>query len=364
MDFIDIFADSLHTQGPLDGSLYATILKSPKSPQKSPTFPPAFISNIVNNNHQRSSTNLSIVSSTPKPERTSSTQNLISPPPEFSNKKIVEIKECYTTVSPIGAPSKPESNSSTLNREQSKSLSRSYTSTPSYEEIQVPSRSSSREATLRYQTAPRSTSSLAAAYQQHQHHQQQQQQPQQHPDLPQRSSSVSRAGNYASNQSNQYLRTVDNFNYVNTVQNGNAASRSQSYQDGRESVKSPLTLSMDSGISSSGIANSKYHLVIQSKRTPKSHGFFSSFQSIAGRVQGSSVSPSSYPSQSPQGNFSVKIDISIQSILLSISYDVITKSRLHKAKHHARNGNIGDYGVHHRQTSSRFSNKFTFSKNI
>lgn len=232
----------MHTQGPLDGSLYATILKSPKSPLKSPTFPPAFISNIVNNNHQRSTSNLSVISSTPKPERTSSTQNLISPPPEFSNKKIVEIKECYTTISPISP--KVDSNASTLNREQTKSLSRSYTSTPSYEEIQVPSRSSSREATLRYQTAPRSSSSLSTVYQQQ-------------PDLPQRSSSASRAGNYTSNQSNQYIRTtvVDNYNYVNAVQNGN---RNQSYQDGRESVKSPLTLSMDSGISSSGIANSKW----------------------------------------------------------------------------------------------------------
>lgn len=240
--FIDLFADSLHTQGPLDGSLYATILKSPKSPQNSPIFPPAFISNIVNNNHQRSNTNLTIVSSTPK-ERSASTQNLISPPPEFSNKKIVEIKECFTTVSPISPKSE--------NREQSTTLSRSYTSTPSYEEIQVPSRNSSREATLRYQTAPRSSSSLSTVYH-HQQHQQQQ------PDIPQRSSSVSRAGNYTSNQSNQYIRSVtDNYNYVNTVQNGNAGNRNQSYQDGRESVKSPLTLSMDSGISSSGIANSK-----------------------------------------------------------------------------------------------------------
>lgn len=229
----------MHTQGPLDGSLYATILKSPKSPQKSPIFPPAFISNIVNNNHQRSNSNSTLVSSTPKPERTPSNQNLISPPPEFSNKKLVEIKECYTTLDPIDRPSsKAESNSSTLNREQNKSLSRSYTSTPSYEEIQAPSRSSSREATLRYQTAPRSTSSLSTVYQQS--------------DQPQRSSSVARSGNY--NQSNQYHRTADNYNYVNAVQNGNA---SKSYPDGRESVKSPLTVSMDSGISSSGIANSE-----------------------------------------------------------------------------------------------------------
>lgn len=232
----------------MDGSLYATILKSPKSPQKSPIFPPAFISNIVNNNHQRSNTNLAVVASTPKTDRPTSGQILISPPPEFSNKKLVDIKECFTTVSPIDRPgSKAESQSSTsLNREQSKSLSRSYTSTPSYEEIQVPSRSSSREATLRYQTAPRSSSSLSTnvGYQ---------------PEAPQRSSSVSRAGNYTANQSNQYLRTVnDNYNYVN----GNAAAhhRTQSYQDGRESVKSPLTLSMDSGISSSGHANRKYRV--------------------------------------------------------------------------------------------------------
>lgn len=244
--------------GPLDGSLYATILKSPKSPQKSPIFPPAFISNIVNNNHQRPNTNLTpaaaIVSSTPKPERSTSSQNLISPPPEFSNKKLVEIKECYTTVSPIDrSSSNPNvSGLSGLNREHSKSLSRSYTSTPSYEEIQVPTRSSSREATLRYQTAPRSNSSLTAAdLPQHQHQQQQ------------RSSSVSRAtGNYASNQSNQFLRTVDNYNYVNSGQQNGTSSANRTpattaYQDGRESVKSPLTLSMDSGISSSGNANRK-----------------------------------------------------------------------------------------------------------
>lgn len=249
-----LISDSLHTQGPLDGSLYATILKSPKSPLKSPIFPPAFISNIVNNNHQQqqqqSKTELALVSSTPKPERSSSSQNLISPPPEFSNKKIVQIKECYTTISPIVVPTKPESNSSTLNREsreQSKSTTRSYTSTPSYEEIQVPTRSSSREATLRlhnqhYQTAPRPGSSLSITQQQS--------------ELPQRSSSASRSVTYATN-SNQYLRPIENYNYTNsTIQNGNVVHRSQSYQDGRESVNSPLTLSMDSGISSSGIANS------------------------------------------------------------------------------------------------------------
>lgn len=251
--FFISFLGSLHTQGPLDGSLYATILKSPKSPQNSPIFPPAFISNIVNNNHQRSSAHLTtpapaIVSSTPKPDRSTSSQNLISPPPEFSNKKLVGIKECYATVSPIDrSASNPNvSGLNGSNREHSnKSLSRSYTSTPSYEEIQVPTRSSSREATLRYQTAPRSNSSLTAADLPQHNHQQQ----------PQRSSSVSRVtGNYAANQSNQFLRTVDNYNYVNNGQQQNGAS-STNRQDGRESVKSPLTLSMDSGISSSGNAN-------------------------------------------------------------------------------------------------------------
>lgn len=209
-----IFIDSLHTQGPLDGSLYATILKSPKSPLKSPTFPPAFISNIVNNNHQQNS-NTSVVTSTPKPERVLSTQSLISPPPEFSNKKLVEIKDLKTP-------------------------NRSYTSTPSYEEIQIPSRSTSRDTNRYYQTTPRPSSSLSAAYQ---------------PETPIRSSSVSRAATL--NPSNQYINTIDTYNnYGATVQNGNA--RNHLYQDGRESVKSQLTLSMDSGISSSGIANSQY----------------------------------------------------------------------------------------------------------
>lgn len=194
---------SLHTQGPLDGSLYATILKSPKSPLKSPIFPPAFISNIVNNNYQQNrqpnADSLAIVASTPK--RTPSTQSLISPPPEFSNKKLVEIKECYTTLSPIEAAQQSE------NREQSKTTNRSYTSTPSYEEIQVPTRSSSREATLRHQShyqssLQRPTSSLSVIYHQ-----------QQKPDLPLRSASVSRSG---SHQPQQQLRTINDYQYSNT----------------------------------------------------------------------------------------------------------------------------------------------------
>lgn len=206
------FFEDLHTLGPLDGSLYATILKSPKSTLKSPIFPPDFISNIVNNNYQRvhqPSSDLAIVASTPKSQRSTSTQSLISPPPEFSNKKLVEIKEYSPDVDSIGA----QSQSNAFNRDQSRSISRSYTSTPSYEEIQVPSRNSSREATLRhqlhYQTAPRPSSSLSVIY-----HQQELQKP----ELPLRSSSVSRS---EAHQQQKHLRTVDTYQNYNATQHFN-----------------------------------------------------------------------------------------------------------------------------------------------
>lgn len=193
--FIEFHLGSLHTQGPLDGSLYATILKSPKSPLKSPPFPPAFISNIVNNNHSKLDT--VTLATTPK-ERTSSTQSLISPPPEFSNKKLVDIKECFGSASPIVAiPIADKPN-----------VTRSYTSTPSYEEIQLSSRASSRDPTAgrHYSTAPRSHSSLSEAYQSIQ------------PEAPQRSSSVSRAASLK--PSNAYLRPIDTNNYAASPQNG------------------------------------------------------------------------------------------------------------------------------------------------
>lgn len=183
----------------MDGSLYATILKSPRSPLKSPLpFPPAFISNIVNNNHSKSDS--LPLASTPK-ERTSSTQSLISPPPEFSNKKLVEIKEFHTDISPIVAKAS-----------DSKPAQRSYTSTPTYEEIQLSSRTTSRDPSVirHYSTTPRSHSSLSEAYQQ--------QQPQQ-PEAPQRSSSVSRAASLK--PTNAYLRPIDTFNYGSSTRNGN-----------------------------------------------------------------------------------------------------------------------------------------------
>lgn len=196
MSFND-HSGSLHTQGPLDGSLYATILKSPKSPLKSLPFPPVFISNIVNNNHSKSDT--IALASTPK-ERTSSTQSLISPPPEFSNKKLVDIKECFVEVSPIAPVAKADT---------PKPIARSYTSTPSYEEIQLSSRASSRDPTVgrHFGTAPRPHSSLSEAYQTVQ------------PEAPQRSSSVSRAASLK--PTNAYSRPAETFSYgAASAQNG------------------------------------------------------------------------------------------------------------------------------------------------
>lgn len=271
---------SSHTQGPLDGSLYATILKSPKSPIKTPTYP--FNNNNNNNNNLIESIAAGSPASKLTQQRTSG-HNLISPPPEFSNKKLIEVHEQqrYTTLngSPYPIHKLPINSNENLTNNQRDTTSiakatstQSFTPTPSYEEIRIPSRSTSRDVTLRHpnqqhqqvyshQTTPRPSSSLSSTF--HHHHQQQQQHHQ--PDVHPRSSSVVRAasytpGNYSVGGANQQLRTVDNYHF-NTVQHG-SSSRSQttSYQDGRESVRSPLTLSMDSGISSSGIANSTFFL--------------------------------------------------------------------------------------------------------
>lgn len=191
--------------------------------------------------------------STVKSQRASN-HNLISPPPEFSNKKLIESQDHYATTlngTPYLTTQKLSSTTTTANSDIVKSPNQSFTPTSSYEEIRIPSRSSSREVTLRhqsYQTTPRSRSSLSSSNY--------------HPlDIQPRSSSVIRAASYTPSNytgaSSQQLRTVDNYHY-NTIQNGSSSrSQSTSYRDGRESVRSPLTLSMDSGISSSGIATSK-----------------------------------------------------------------------------------------------------------
>lgn len=221
-------ASSPHTHGPLDGSLYATILKSPKTPERSSSTIPQFP--IV------------------QPNKPGSTQNLISPPPEFSNHKKIEITERHST---NGSPYPTVNTNSVHNintqTRSSSSQSNRYTPTPTinYEEIRVPSRSSSREIVLRnsysHQSTPRPTSSQSQY-------------------LDQRSS-VSRTSNYTPNPSSypptsHQVKAIESYHYT-TVDNNNSGNNTGNYQDGRESVRSPLTLSMDSGISSSGIVNRK-----------------------------------------------------------------------------------------------------------
>lgn len=243
-------------------------MKSPKSPERCPsTFP--FPANSKNNN------NVNGILLTPvKPQR-GSVPNLISPPPEFSNTKI-EITERYAN----GSAAFPTNSSTPIQHHShgSKELlhrSHSYTPTPhhhhtlpsnvSYEEIRIPSRSSVSRDIIQQQrstyssgvsshqsaTTPRPSSS-----QSHYHDHRITQQPQR---------SLSRASNYTPNQgsyppSSHQVRPIESYHYSSTVtsDNGNASGvGSVPYQDGRESVRSPLTLSMDSGISSSGVTNRK-----------------------------------------------------------------------------------------------------------
>uniref|UniRef100_A0A182QUQ1 Uncharacterized protein n=1 Tax=Anopheles farauti TaxID=69004 RepID=A0A182QUQ1_9DIPT len=183
-----------HTQGPLDGSLYATILKSPKSP-------------------------------------TAST-HLISPPAEFSNGKPLLLVN--GTAGTPGPPPVPE-RSKTPN-----SIYLAHNGTP-------------RTTPVPFTVAPATPLPVGVAA--------------------------------ANGDSKGAVRGSANSSYCSTTDAGSpvgAAGRTRTAAqqvDGRESVRSPLTVSMDSGISSSGPVNR--------------------------RAQGSSVSPSSFPSQaSPQGRYS------------------------------------------------------------
>lgn len=182
----------MHTQGPLDGSLYATILKSPRSP----TFPPAFISNIVNNNYQVQS---------------KSSTSLISPPPEFGNKKLLQIQEQYSS-------------------------QQSHSPAPSYEEIRLPSRSSFRETTVRQQLTRPSSSLASPGHPQ--------------PDVPKRSSSVNRSASYAPSNQRQLFVSESHSGYATTREVKQSAGY-ESQNGGTQRNRSPLTLSIDSGISSS-----------------------------------------------------------------------------------------------------------------
>ncbi|XP_055709715.1 uncharacterized protein LOC129805674 isoform X17 [Phlebotomus papatasi] len=218
-------AASKHLQGPLDGSLYATILKSPKSPQHSPP-------------------QLSLPSTPAKPIRTSSQQNLISPPPEFSSPKIIV--------------SAHNSSSSTV---------RNSTPVPRKDPVQTIPRAYSQPPVRKPGT----------------------------PQPPERHSSTHVVHNYPPNQTQ--IRVIEEYRYKtqDNTANGNvpSSSRTQTTEhDGRESVRSPLTLSMDSGISSSGIVNR--------------------------RVQGSSVSPSSFPSQASPQDRHRELDDILSDMLMTV----------------------------------------------
>lgn len=241
-----VTGSSQHTQGPLDGSLYATILKSPKSPERTTPAPFPTTADQTDSSHLTPN----------KPQRTAA-QNLISPPPEFSNTKL-EVSERYSaTPSPYPVNSNRSSPApSSTNSTYSKTLNHraTYSTAPnaSYEEIRVPSRSSSRETNLRHLFSHQSTPRPSSAQSQYQDQQ--------------RSSSVSRSSNYTPIPSHQ-LRSIDSAYHYSTINENERTPDGavNTYPDGRESVRSPLTLSMDSGISSSGIVNSEYKLYFNKK---------------------------------------------------------------------------------------------------
>ncbi|XP_041788451.1 uncharacterized protein LOC121603578 isoform X12 [Anopheles merus] len=218
--------ESGHTQGPLDGSLYATILKSPKSP--------------------------------------TATTHLISPPAEFSNGS----GKSLLLLNGNGPPPPVPERSKTPN-----SIYLSQNGTP-------------RSTPVPFALAPppaaspafgdRSVRAVSGA-----------------------SNSVSVNSSYSSYQSASpgVASVPDGGSPGATLATpGGTKARPPSAQqvDGRESVRSPLTVSMDSGISSSGPVNR--------------------------RVQGSSVSPSSFPSPqaSPQDDRHRELDDLLSDMMLTV----------------------------------------------
>lgn len=229
--FILMSADSSqHTLGPLDGSLYATILKSPKTPPERPAsaVPGAF------------------------PLQHSSGA-LISPPPEFSN-------------TAIGA-------------HQQLQRSQSCTPAPPQRQHANNNTSSPQRATIHHhqpQARPGSSQSqhTSTSTATHYHNFQPQQQQQR---------SVSRSSNYTS-VSQSTAATNGNGLHGGTADSVHALERGKSIRyaqplaaavsatagdpqqrraSSASSVHSPLTLSMDSGIASSGVtANRKCSIAL------------------------------------------------------------------------------------------------------
>ncbi|XP_058812920.1 tensin-1 isoform X9 [Topomyia yanbarensis] len=261
--------ESYHTQGPLDGSLYATILKSPKSPTAATAAAAAFDRDGVAGG--------------------GIPQTLISPPVEFSNTRTIVngTNSTSTTTTTVGAGRQPP--------------------------VTPPPRNANYvyEGAKRYQSVVSSAGRVGYGYQG-------------------KVTSESLNGgvnpneneNNNNNSSGNYREVIENGSGYDQNQNPVGQRQQQSHQthirnqaDGRESVRSPLTLSMDSGISSSGPVNR--------------------------RLQGSSVSPSSFPSQtSPQDDRHRELDDLLSDMLMTVQGipDVARKAaaadHAHNHQHH------------------------------
>lgn len=234
--------------GPVDGSLYATILKSPtKSKGDTP---------------------------------------LLSPPPQFSNNHHHNGNTEVIERQPLSS-STPVRNSYSSGSHQ-RSYSSSTTSQSTVREVSVPPRTSS--------LISSATTTPDYCYLENQH--------------PPRSST---------SQSNYSQNPVIITEIISNGQNG--------VNGNRESVKSPLTLSMDSGISSNCL-NSEFleKIFIDCFEIISFLSFFLLFflWIYLGPLARSSVSPLSFPSQnSPQGEFVLYV------LLLSVIY----RSYLHKLQY-------------------------------
>ncbi|XP_055526399.1 tensin-2 isoform X3 [Wyeomyia smithii] len=261
--------ESSHTQGPLDGSLYATILKSPKSPIVASNGPGGI------------------------------PQTLISPPAEFSNnsKTILNGGGSAGVNGQVVTP--PPRNAANLYDIYDNSAKR-YQS----DGTNVVGRVS-----FGYQGKPVSDSASGNSVN------------------PNDSN-----GNYRDVIENGGSAYDQNQNLVHPRQSQPQPQQQQqqhqtqvrSQADGRESVRSPLTLSMDSGISSSGPVNR--------------------------RLQGSSVSPSSFPSQaSPQDDRHRELDDLLSDMLMTVQGIPDVGRKAAPAEQHHQHQHHHHHHLHHQQ---------------
>uniref|UniRef100_A0A4Y0BK05 Tensin n=1 Tax=Anopheles funestus TaxID=62324 RepID=A0A4Y0BK05_ANOFN len=246
--------ESSHTQGPLDGSLYATILKSPKSP----TAP-----------------------------------HLISPPAEFSNGKSL-------LANGSGPPPVPE-RSKTPN-----SIYLSHNGTP-------------RSTPVPFTVAPPPVSPAFGNGSVHGDVKYALSECKSTPGGRAVSSANSSYGSYQSASPG----APDGGSSGGLTLAPSGKTRPTAQVDGRESVRSPLTVSMDSGISSSGPVNR--------------------------RIQGSSVSPSSFPSPqaSPQDDRHRELDDLLSDMMLTVQGIPDVGQKADQTDHHQAQQRQQPHHHHH-----------------